>query len=173
MGFMGSGKTTVGHALSERMGWQFEDLDSRIAARQGRPIPEIFRNQGEVSFRQIEREALLELIREMNSSETVAALGGGAFVQAENLRTIEDSGFPAVFLDVPVSELWRRCCMEGDGRPLATDENQFRQLYEARRDLYMNAAVTIDSGSKSVEEVTEEIALWLQLVILKERLREV
>ena len=173
VGFMGCGKTTVGQALSERMGWRFEDLDSRITATQGRSIREIFSNHGEGSFRRIERTALLELIGEMKSHATAAALGGGTFVQAENFKTVEDSGFPAVFLDAPVAELWRRCGAEENLRPLARDENQFRQLYEARRGLYMKAAMTIETTGKTVVEIAEEVASWLQLVILKERLREV
>ena len=173
MGFMGCGKTSVGLALSRLMQWRFEDLDARISARQGFSIPEIFRNQGEARFRQFEREALLELIDEMKLHPTVAALGGGAFVQSGNLGELERSGFPAVFLDAAVDELWRRCCAQQDPRPLANDQNQFRQLYEARRGLYMKAALAIDTAAKDVDSVAAEVASWLQPRLLKERSREV
>lgn len=173
MGFMGCGKTSVGHSLSRLLQWRFEDLDVRISAHQGFSIPEIFRNQGEARFRQFEREALLELIDEMKLRPTVAALGGGAFVQPGNLGELERSGFPAVFLDAAVDELWRRCCAQPDPRPLANDQNQFRQLYEARRGLYMKAALTIDTAAKNVDSVAAEVASWLQPRLLKERSREV
>jgi shikimate kinase len=170
---MGCGKTSVGQSLSQRLEWRFADLDARISARQGCSIPEIFRNHGETRFRQIEQEALLELIDEMKLHPTVAALGGGAFVQSGNLGELERSGFPAVFLDAAVDELWRRCCAQQDPRPLANDENQFRQLYEARRGLYMKAALAIDTAAKNVDSVAAEVASWLQPRLLKERSREV
>jgi shikimate kinase len=173
VGFMGCGKTTVGLALSHLLGWRFADLDTRISDRQGRSIPEIFRNQGERPFRQIEQSALLELIDEMRSTPTVAALGGGAFVQADNLSLLECSGFPAVFLDAPVTELWRRCCDDAQGRPLARNENQFRQLYESRRGLYMKAAVAIHTDGKDIQTVAAEVASWLKPAGTEESSREV
>src|SRR5689334_14980044 len=74
VGFMGSGKTTVGRALATLMGWHFVDLDQVIEAREGRSIREIFETRGEAEFRRIEHEALA-VCGEMN--ETVIALGGG------------------------------------------------------------------------------------------------
>lgn len=169
VGFMGCGKTTVGEILSRLLGWRFEDLDSRIHAREGRTIPEIFGNHGEARFRQIERESLLELVGEMASRPTVAALGGGTFVQPENRRILQDSGVPAIFLDAPVEDLWERCRSTEPERPLAKDKNQFRQLYEGRRSLYMEAAATIDTSGKHAEWVAAEIASWLQTNLSKER----
>jgi shikimate kinase len=162
VGFMGSGKTSVGRILSRRLSWDFLDLDARIEARQGLSIREIFRNHGEAGFRQAERAALLELIGEMKDSPAVAALGGGAFVQSENLLLLEASGVPAVFLDAPVEELWERCRLEKH-RPLAGDLNQFRQLYESRRPLYMKAALRIETSGKDADTVADEIAAQLGL----------
>ena len=62
VGFMGAGKTSVGRALSRRLGWRFEDLDDRIQAREGRSVSEIFQQSGEAGFRQAERAALAELL---------------------------------------------------------------------------------------------------------------
>ena len=163
VGFMGSGKTSVGQVLSRRLKWEFIDLDARIEARHGCAIAEIFRNHGETGFRQAEHEALLELIREMKASSAVAALGGGAFVQPENLRLLEASGVPAVFLDAPVEELWDRCRLENKQRPLAQNLNQFRQLYERRRPLYMKAALRIETSGKDSETIADEIAMGLGL----------
>jgi len=163
VGFMGSGKTTVGELLSRRLGWRFEDLDRRIESWQGSPIPTIFNNHGEARFRQIEHEALLQLIREMASEPTVAALGGGTLVQPENRSTLEESGLPAIFLDAPVGDLWERCQSAEEERPLARDKNQFQQLYAARQKLYLEAAATIDTTGKDLDAIAAEIASWLAL----------
>ena len=162
VGFMGSGKTSVGQVLSQRLGWNFVDLDARIEVRQGCSITEIFRNLGESGFRRGEHEALLELLREMKASPAVAALGGGAFVQAENFRLLKASGVPAVFLDAPAEELWERCRLEKH-RPLAQNLNQFRQLHESRRPLYMKAALRIETSGKDADTIADEIAAQLEL----------
>jgi shikimate kinase len=158
---MGSGKTTVGEWLSRRLGWRFEDLDVRIQARAGSTIPQIFSNHGEARFRQIEREALLELMKVMVSVPTVVALGGGTFVQPENRILLQGSAWPTIFLDADVQDLWERCRSVAGERPLARDENQFRQLHQARRSFYMEATVRVDTRDKDAEAVAAEIAVWL------------
>jgi shikimate kinase len=163
VGFMGCGKTTVGELVSRRLGWRFEDLDTRIENRQGSSIAAIFCSHGEARFRQIEREALVELISDMASEAIVAALGGGTLVEPENRGLLEESGLPAIFLDAPVEDLWKRCTSAQIERPLARDRNQFRQLYVDRRRLYMEAAATIDTTGKDPDEVAREVASWLAL----------
>jgi shikimate kinase len=145
------------------LGWRFEDLDGRIEQRQNCTITQIFSNFGESTFRRIERQALLELLDEMQLSPMVVALGGGTSVQADNLNDLQRSGFPLVFLDAPVDELWRRCVPFAHERPLAKDENQFRQLYEKRRGIYMKAGTRIDTGDKHPEVVAAELIARLQL----------
>ncbi|MBZ5707376.1 MAG: hypothetical protein LAN63_18675 [Acidobacteriia bacterium] len=108
VGFMGAGKTCVGQALGRQLGWRFEDLDDRIQAREAQTIAQIFRSAGESAFRVAEHEALRELLASLGSSPRVVALGGGAFAQPENATLLEATGFPIVFLDAPVEELWRR-----------------------------------------------------------------
>ena len=166
VGFMGSGKSSVGHALSRRLEWRFEDLDERIQAREGRSIAEIFHDFGEVAFRQAEHAALRELVEGLPpSSPVVVALGGGAFAQAENAALLQAAGALTVFLDAPVDELWLRCQNEDepDERPLKSDERQFRQLYEARRPHYMNALLRVDTAGKDVESIAAEIIASLRL----------
>jgi shikimate kinase len=158
VGFMGSGKSTVGQALSRRMGWRFDDLDSRIEAREERSITEIFRDSGEAAFREAETSALRELLGDVDASPTIAALGGGAFAQCANLEIIKNSGAPIVWLDAPVEELWRRCEAEDKVRPLMESPNQFRQLYEARRAVYMKASLHIETGGRTQDDVAAEIA---------------
>src|SRR5689334_19369553 len=132
VGFMGAGKSSVGRALSLRLGWGFEDLDDRIQVREARSIAQIFSESGEVGFRRAETEALRELISELGSSSRVVGLGGGAFVQAENAALLSQTGAPIVFLDAPVDELFRRCLQEQVERPLRQDREKFHELYEAR-----------------------------------------
>lgn len=162
IGFMGCGKTTVGELLGQRLGWRFEDLDRRIQAYAGATIPQIFSNHGEVRFRQIEREALLELLQEMASMPTVVALGGGTFVQPQNRKLLQRSAWPTIFLDADVEDLWERCRSVAGERPLARDENQFRQLHEARRSFYMEASLKVDTRGRNAGSVAAEIAAWLR-----------
>lgn len=164
VGFMGAGKTSVGLTLSHLLGWRFQDLDARIEVRERRTIPEIFQESGETEFRRAEREALIELLQEMMSVPTVAALGGGTFVQNDNLTLVARSKVPAIFLDAPVQELWQRCQQGDTSRPLMKSQNQFRQLYEARRTLYMKAAVHVDTSGKDINTIAGEIARQLSLI---------
>jgi shikimate kinase len=156
VGFMGAGKSSVGLALSRTLGWPFEDLDGRIEAQHGRSIEQIFQQSGEARFRQIEHAALFSLIRVLGASPKVVAVGGGAFAQADNAALLEEAGFPAVFLDAPVEELFRRCQEQPLKRPLRRDLEEFRRLYEARRPCYLKATVRIETGGKDIEKVAAE-----------------
>jgi shikimate kinase len=163
VGFMGAGKTTVGRALSRRLGLPFEDLDDRIQLREGKTIEQIFRESGEGEFRKAETAALRELLAELGSSRRVVALGGGAFVEPGNAALIEESDVHSVFLDAPVEELLRRCVEEETERPLRQNPEQFRELYEKRRRSYMRAAVRIETGGKDADTVAAEVACSLGL----------
>jgi shikimate kinase len=168
VGFMGAGKTTVGKLLAGRLHSVFIDLDNEIVAADGRAIPQIFRESGEIGFRELERSTLRSLITALDGPEherlpsrqgkagIVLAIGGGAFVQPENAAVLRHYGWTSVFLDAPMKELYRRC-MPTDDRPLAHDENQFRQLYEARRRGYMAADLRVETGGKTPEQVVEEL----------------
>ena len=83
---MGAGKTSVGKALSQDLGWPFEDLDDRLESREGRTVEQIFRESGEQAFRRAETAALRELLDELGPAPKIVALGGGAFVQREKRR---------------------------------------------------------------------------------------
>ena len=105
VGFMGAGKTSVGKALSQDLGWPFEDLDDRLESREGRTVEQIFRESGEQAFRRAETAALRELLDELGPAPKIVALGGGAFVQRENAEFLERADVTSVFLDGPVEEL--------------------------------------------------------------------
>lgn len=164
VGFMGAGKTTVGRALADRLGWYFTDLDQLIEQRCGRAIPEIFRFEGESAFRDLEYSVLSEIIEGAGSPNLVLALGGGAFA-AENVRArLLQANVPAVCLEAPVEELYRRCEQPGVVRPLRTNLPEFRQLYEQRRTSYGKADLCIGTGGKGIASVVEEIISGLKLV---------
>ena len=174
VGFMGAGKSTVGRALADRLNWFFEDLDERIERREQRSVPEIFRTLGEPAFRQAETAALKEVLEELRSgSARVVALGGGAFAQPANVELLQAAGVPTVFLDAPVEELWRRCCLQanqtGGGRPLLQSVAQFAKLYDGRRSSYSQAALKVNTGQRTVEAVADEIAVKLRLKKLEVR----
>jgi shikimate kinase len=168
VGFMGAGKSSVGRALGQRLNWIFEDLDDRIAAREGRSVVEIFRDSGESEFRRAEHTALRHVLEELQSGVArVVALGGGAFVQKENAALLKASRVPTVFLDAPVDELWQRCCIQaaqaGIERPLLQSMDQFRELYKTRRAHYRKASLKAQTENRPVEAIAAEIANILGL----------
>jgi shikimate kinase len=168
VGFMGAGKSTVGQALGRHLDWAFEDLDERIERREGRHVAEIFRDLGEQAFRQAERAALREVLEELSAGvPRVVALGGGAFSKKENAALLKASSVSTIFLDAPVEELWQRCTTQADvagtQRPLLRSWQQFSELYEVRRKSYSKALLRIQTGSRPVKTIVDEIAEALGL----------
>jgi shikimate kinase len=168
IGFMGAGKSSVGRALAEQLGWTFEDLDDRIEQQEGRKVAEIFRASGEEGFRRAEHAALKDLLRELRSGvQRIVALGGGAFVQKKNAALIEAGAVPTVFLDAAVEELWRRCRQQaeqqGIERPLLGSMERFRELYEARQPHYLKASFRQQTGGRSVQQIATEVMQALGL----------
>jgi shikimate kinase len=173
VGFMGAGKSSVGRALAEQLGWTFEDLDDRIEQREGRKVSEIFRASGEVGFRLAEHAALKELLRELPSGvQRIVALGGGAFAQKKNARLVEAGAVPTVFLDAGVNELWQRCRQQaerqGIERPLLGNLRRFSELYQARQPHYLKASFRQETGGKTIQKIAAEVIEALGL----ERRRE-
>lgn len=160
VGFMASGKSTIGLELAQRLGWQFVDLDSHIEARERQVIPDIFRKRGEPGFRRAETEALRDLIHNLQH-DSVIALGGGAFVQLENRELLRP--WPTVFLEVPVDELWRRSFTDASVRPLAKNRTQFTLLYAERLPFYRQATLAVETTGKSPTTICAEIDGRLQL----------
>ena len=137
-GFMGAGKTTVGRIVAEKLGWDFVDLDEVVEKREGAAIPQIFVTQGEVVFRRMETAALLSVITNIErGNPTVVALGGGVLSQPDNFNLLANSGI-SVWLDCSFATTLSRVPPDGS-RPLFTDPEMFRQLFEARRADYARA----------------------------------
>lgn len=169
VGFMGAGKSTVGRALAERLGWTFEDLDDRIEQREKQKVAEIFGNAGEAEFRRAEHKALKELLKELRSgSEKVIAFGGGAFVQQSNIRLLDTANLRTVFLDASVEELLARCQRQSEAqdirRPLLRTPDHFRQLYENRRPYYLRARYRQETEGKEVQEIVTDLIQVLGLI---------
>jgi shikimate kinase len=154
-GFMGSGKTTVGRELAQRLGWRFCDLDERIEAATGASIAAIFAQRGEAAYRGVEHQELVHALGAARERRTVLALGGGTFAQPGNLEPIRAAGGCTVFLEVPLELLLQRCAGIAN-RPLFRDEHSFRALYAQRLPFYRQAAATVDAAA-AVAVVVERI----------------
>ena len=155
VGFMASGKTTVGQELARRLGWDFVDLDAQIESREQQPIAEIFRDRGEHEFRLVEASALRDLMESLER-DTVVALGGGTFAQPGNRELLRP--WPSVFLDTPLPELWRRSREDGAKRPLRKDDRtEFARLHEYRLPFYREATVTVVTSGKDPASLCVEI----------------
>jgi shikimate kinase len=170
-GFMGCGKTTVGRLLAQQLGWRFVDLDERIETQTGLRISEIFARLGEPSFRKIETAELARALGESAASNvpSVVALGGGTFVQQENLDLLHGACMPdgvpragcVVWIDCPVELLLSRC-VTMDDRPLFRDETSFRKLYEERLPFYRRADFRVDGADLPRHVVGQILASeWL------------
>jgi shikimate kinase len=143
VGFMGSGKTTVGRLLADELGWNFSDLDEEIEAEQQATIGEIFASRGEAEFRRIEHEALRKRVRSVQCGRpSVVAMGGGAFAQQSNFELVEENGI-TVWLDCPLDTLKRRVA-GFTHRPLAAEPERFEKLYRERQPAYARADFRIE-----------------------------
>lgn len=155
VGFMGAGKTTVGRAVGKRLGWRVVDIDERIEHREGRRVANIFSRDGEAYFRQIERQVLQDLLPERN---IVVSTGGGTFVEADNRSLMLADGRVA-WLDVSLASVIDRVPADGR-RPLASDREQMKRLFERRQIAYSQAHVRIDA-SRPMPEVVERMLNWI------------
>jgi shikimate kinase len=152
IGFMGAGKTTVGLCLANKLGWKFIDLDEEIEHREGRPIAEIFRADGEAHFRELEQRCLVHVSR---SERAVIALGGGTFVDPQSRALAEKTGM-TVWLKVSFAKVWHRVRMDGT-RPKFGDKVQTERLYQIREPYYALAQVHVSTDTSTPESVANEI----------------
>jgi shikimate kinase len=156
LGMRGAGKTTVGEILAARLGRPLRDLDRIIEDEEGRTIPEIFEEDGEPRFRELELAALRsELAREGG----VLALGGGALDSEPARRAVSARGARAVYLSAPAEVLAER--IRGSDRPSLTGRPPAEEVAEVlgrREPLYREVAeVTIDAASGDPEEVADRV----------------
>jgi len=172
VGFMGSGKSTVGPILANALGFQFLDIDNIIEEKANKTIPEIFQTEGEAAFREIERSALEEL---KSSSNTVIALGGGTITNPENLKIAKENGI-LVYLKISPEEILSRIQHHSEDRPMLTDasgkpltgqqlEQRIRQLLEMREKYYSQSDIIIHSDNLrlgiTVDEIVKKLRAYL------------
>jgi shikimate kinase len=144
VGFMGCGKSKVGSALADELGWSFYDLDQEIEKAAGESITDVFDHRGEAAFRALETEALKKRVYNVRTGRPqVIALGGGAFTIQENFELASNHGV-TIWLDAPLEVIERRIASETH-RPLARDPARLQALYGDRRDAYARAHYRIET----------------------------
>lgn len=141
VGFMGSGKSSVGRVLAKLAGWSFVDLDALIEKRVGRSVAEIFRDDGERRFRREERAAARAVAARRR---LVVAAGGGAFAEPATRRALQ-SGAATVYLECDIETLLERVPRDGS-RPLAGSRATMRRLLRLREPSYRSADLRVDAS---------------------------
>lgn len=162
-GFMGAGKSTIGPLLAQSLGWDFLDTDTAIQLRTGRTIAEIFADQGEVFFRELEEQAVRDCARR---ERLVLALGGGALECAATRALLASLDQTCVlFLDAPFDLLVSRCLAQTHGaeRPVLADRERLEQRFNARLPYYRAAHLTVPTAGLPPQEVTGRILETLKL----------
>ena len=161
IGFMGSGKSTVGKELAKALNCDFIDLDIYIQEKAGKTIPEIFEQMGETEFRLMEKDALRKVAALKN---TVIATGGGVPCFYDNISLMNKYGI-TIYLKLSPVELFKRLTNERDFRPLIANKNddellQFIEIKLAERETFYNqASIVIDAESAEVEDYVSAINL--------------
>ena len=156
-GFMGSGKTTVGRILADALGCPFLDLDDLIVKKAGKSIPDIFAQDGEPAFRQLEARLLRQTVEKYGESTAVLSLGGGAILAPASATLLHEKTV-CIYLRATLDTLLSRLAGETAGRPLA--DASLAERLAAREPLYEKTAhVVIDTDGLSPEDVSDEIII--------------
>jgi shikimate kinase len=167
IGYMGSGKSSVGRKLTQVLGYKYLDLDDYIEKIEGKTISEIFKNKGEIYFRKIETKYLSEVIS--NTNETIISLGGGTPCYGQNMELIKNAkNATSIYLRASVASLADRLFLAKNKRPLISHiENKealkdfiAKHLFE-RSVFYSQSDITINTDQKTIDEVIESILLNL------------
>lgn len=165
IGYMGSGKSTVGKKLAAKLNLQFIDLDAYIEQREGKTIPQIFAEQGEPAFREIEHESLAEVAA---TNDAVISTGGGAPCFYNNMDIINKNGI-SIYLKMNVNALVQRLLRAKEERPLIVNKSEQelaeyiteslreRQTYYSLAKLVVNAK-SLDSNG--IEELARAVQMF-------------
>lgn len=152
---MGSGKSTVGPLLAERLGWRFLDVDDVIEAEAGIPISEFFTRHGEPAFRKLEHATIARLC---TGDSLVLALGGGAIEHdATRSLLLAGPGTLLVHLEVELATTLTRCSGTEHTRPVLADQANLARRYERRLPLYRTAHVSICVDRLTPQQVVDAI----------------
>ena len=165
LGYMASGKSTIGKEISKKLYMKFIDLDDYISEREKTTVSEIFRVKGEIYFRRIESTYLSEIL---NSKEDfVLSLGGGTPCYGNNMELIQQADVKSVYIKASIKTLVTRLIKEKHKRPLVADlengqitEFVAKHLFE-RRFFYEQATITMDTDNKSIAVIIAETRIAL------------
>ena len=152
IGFMCSGKTTVGSLLASRLNYSFVDLDRKIEEDEGLSIPEIFSKKGETYFRNLELKTLKEVSKEEN---IVISTGGGLGANPEALEFMKKHG-KTVWIDISFDTFLNRCKKDTNRPLLKKPLSELRKLFEQRQENYKLADIKV-KGEAPPEKVVDEI----------------
>lgn len=153
VGFMATGKTTLGKEIARRKKWRFLDLDEFIELREKRSIPDIFAREGEAYFRRSEKKALKEVAKE---KKFVVACGGGIVLDQENIKIMQDTG-EVICLTVPVKVILERTrlCSHRPLLNVGDPKKQIELLLKLRQPFYARIKKTVDTSKYSVKEAAD------------------
>lgn len=162
IGFMGVGKTVVGQALAEKLGKHFVELDLLIEQKAGKPIPDIFREDGETAFRELE----IEITQEIASDENlVIACGGGIILNWINVDRLRENA-TIVYLTASPEVILKRVSAEAGQRPLLEVNNLTTVMWELldfRKPFYERATdITVDTSEIGIPVVAERVIAKLR-----------
>lgn len=167
IGYMGSGKTTLGRAVALAMSMRFVDMDEYIEQRRGMSVREIFAKEGEEAFRRLERDALDEVSA---MRDVIVATGGGTPCQPGLMQTMLDTGL-TVWLDVPVERLHERLAIAREQRPLiaSLDDPELREYITRnlglRKPHYSRAALTFDASRlEDADQIAQSTDQFINLI---------
>ena len=165
LGYMASGKSTIGREISKKLDMKFIDLDDYISKREKRSISEIFKVKGEIYFRRIESFYLSEILN--SKDRFILSLGGGTPCYSNNMELILNSEASSIYIKAGIKTLVSRLTAEKNKRPLVAEleddkllEFVAKHLFE-RRFFYEQASMTVNTEDKSIEEITTEIRILL------------
>jgi len=161
IGFMGTGKTSVGRLVAEQLRFEYLDTDEVIQSGTGRTITDIFETDGERAFRALEQQVVKELA---SRNKSVIATGGGLPVNPENLASLKTHSLVVCLWSSP-EKIWERVRHQSH-RPLLQDENpqaKIRELLAAREQFYKQADVLLNTDLRSVREVAQQVVHQFRL----------
>ncbi|RPJ56810.1 MAG: shikimate kinase [Acidobacteria bacterium] len=159
VGFMASGKSTVGPLLAARLNRPFRDLDDLIEKEQQMTIAEIFALKGEAYFRRVESRLLAQTAQ---LAPSVIGLGGGTYSSEVNREVVSENGV-SVWLRIPL-ELAQNRCARISTRPLAKDPVRFKALFDVRQTHYCEARICVDVEGKPPSQIADEIIFRLHSI---------